>query len=119
MNSIISSSLTLNSMFNASGSIQITGTRCIIGTAQIQSTSTVSGIQMGLGTGSNYAMQFCKSAGNSAFIDFTDSSNDYLGRILYNYSDNTLRLYCNATLSVIIDSTGIQNYQKHRFIEEL
>ena len=64
---------------------------------------------MGLGTSSNYGIQICKSAGNSAIIDFTETLNDYLGRILYNYADNTLRLYCNSTLAVMTDSTGIQN----------
>ena len=59
------------------------------------------------------------SVGNSAIIDLTDSLNDYLGRISYNYADNTRRFYCNATAAVTMDSTGIQNYQKHSFIKGL
>ena len=106
--------LTSNSMFNAPGSIQITGTRRIIGNAQVRTTPTVSRIQFGLGSSSGYAMQFCsKGVGNSAVIDFTDTLNDYLGRILTNYSDNTLRRFCDATAAVTIDSTGIQNYQEN------
>jgi len=106
----ILNNVTVNTMFNAPGSIYLTSTRCIIGNAQIQTTPTTSGIQLGLGINDNYGIQIAKSTGTATFIDFTDTSNDYLGRILYNFTDNTLKFFCNGALALTMNSTGLPDY---------
>ena len=66
------------------------------------SISNTNGVQ--LAYSSNYAqMQLNGTTGS--FIDFSDSSTDYKGRIIYTNSNNKFKFYTNATQALEIDSS--------------
>jgi hypothetical protein len=86
-----------------------------IGTASPQSALQVSGampvsptgngIHMGITT-SNTCMQFNAGSGNVSLIDFSTSGTDYLGRILYDNTGNSMQFSTNTTERMRIDSSG-------------
>jgi hypothetical protein len=86
-----------------------------IGTASPQSSLQVSGampvsptgngIHMGITT-SNTCMQFNAGSGNVSLIDFSTSGTDYLGRILYDNSGNSLQFSTNSAERMRISSAG-------------
>jgi len=86
-----------------------------IGTSSPQSSLQVSGampvsptgngIHMGITT-SNTCMQFNAGSGNVSLIDFSTSGTDFLGRILYDNSGNSMQFSTNSTERMRIDSSG-------------
>jgi len=78
---------------------QITATNLLVNGGSISNTN---GVQ--LAYSSNYAqMQLNGSTGS--FIDFSNSSTDYKGRIIYTNSDNKFKFYTNATQALEINSS--------------
>ena len=66
------------------------------------SVSNTNGVQ--LAYSSNYAVAQLNGVTGS-FIDFSDSSTDYKGRIIYTNSNNKFKFYTNATQALEIDSS--------------
>ena len=86
-----------------------------IGTASPQSSLQVSGampvsptgngVHVGI-TSSNTCMQFNAGSGNVSLIDFSTSGTDFLGRILYDNTGNSLQFSTNTTERMRLNSTG-------------
>jgi hypothetical protein len=85
------------------GTSSPTSSLTVSGTAQ--GTPTVNGVHLGIT--SNYAViELCGSSSAGSLIDFTKSGTDYLGRILYNNTNNSLEFSTNNAERARIDSSG-------------
>jgi hypothetical protein len=93
-------------------SIDTTGVTNIFGGAYITGqkviTPTVSGIYLGQTLSSDFSIEICANSGTAAsYIDFTQPTFDYKGRILYNHSNNYFTFYTNQTLCLTLTSSQI------------
>ena len=84
---------------NATFAGSITGTNLLVNGGSVSNTN---GVQ--LAYSSNYAVAQLNGVTGS-FIDFSDSSTDYKGRIIYTNSNNKFKFYTNATEALEIDSS--------------
>lgn len=77
--------------------------------AALLSSYTTKGVYTGISGGTNAGIELvADTASNLSFIDFSYTTVDYRGRIMYNHSANSLAFYtsANATAALNIDSSG-------------
>lgn len=80
-------------------------TSSLVVAGAVISPTTVDGVHLGR-QGGYASIEMVGSSGTGSIIDFTQSSTDYKGRILYDNTNNFMGLHTNGTERMRIDSSG-------------
>ena len=71
----------------------------------IENNPSTTGVHIGL-SGTNAAIELCSPSGSVSYIDFTQTSTDFNGRILYYNTTDLMEFYTGSVSRLLLDGSG-------------